>query len=215
MKNIKGCGRRDWRPPGGFSLVELLAVLVVMLVLAALSVPAANRMLRASSLNSAGRVLVDQLNLARQVALTKGLPVEVRLYKLPDYTEPSTASPTVFRAFQLFLLDEEGVANPLAKAEFFQVPVVVSQETSESGLFSDTSSHAEVNPGSNGFGLPVFQANYRYVAFTFLPGGSTDLNSGRNFVTLVLQNDRPLVEGTNFFTVQLDPVSGSVRHFRP
>jgi uncharacterized protein (TIGR02596 family) len=202
----------------GFSLVELLVVLVVIVLLSSLSVPALNKMLRSSNLNTAGRSLVDQLNYARETARAKSLPVEIRLYKLPDYGKDSTTTVTaaggVYRGFQAFLLDENGQAVALGRAVYFQAPVVISAGAQESSLLSDTAS-AHLEQAGTGKPIAGYGTNYRYIPFLLNPGGSTDLSTGKNCLTLLMQNGKPLAQGANFFTVQIDTMNGAVRSFRP
>ena len=66
--------------------------------------------------------------------------------------------------------------------------------------------------------------NYDYVAFRFLPDGSTNLPgksatdaNGAWFVTLQNINDKPVgtTPPNNFYTLQVDPVSGTLKQFRP
>lgn len=204
----------------GFTLLELLVVIAILAMLMVLTVPGITSTLRASHLNTAGRALVDQINLARQVTRSRNLPVEVRLYRLPDYNQPATdpvgTTSGVFRAFQILLVDENGAIVPLSRPEYLQSPVVISPGSKESALLADTNaSHAERAPAATDPNLGTYGKNYRFVPFQFSPGGTTDLTAGKDFVTLVLQNDKPLSDGVNFFTVQIDPVSGSARSFRP
>lgn len=207
------------RSTRGFSLVELLVVIAIMAILTGLAVPAFSSTMRASNLRSAGRVLIDNFNNARQLAQSRNTPVEVRLYKLPDYNQGNSASPSVYRALQIFLVKEDGTKIPFSKPEYFQSPAVISSDTSQSALLADAattdSPHAESGPGSSDPKLGAYANNYRYIPFQFLPSGLTDLSTGKNFVTLVLQNDKPLSQGANFFTVQVDCINGSVRSVRP
>lgn len=203
----------------GFSLVELLVVIAVIAIITGLAVPAFSSTMRASNLRSAGRVLIDQFNMARQISQSRNLPTEVRLYKLPDYSQGTSGTPSVYRGIQVFLVKEDGTRVPSSRVEYFQSPIVISSDTSYSALLADASasnsSHAEKTPGPTDPKLGSYAGNYRYIPFQFLPSGLTDLSSGKNFVTLVVQNDKPLAQGANFFTVQVDCINGSVRSVRP
>ena len=70
----------------------------------------------------------------------------------------------------------------------------------------------------------IVKPNYRYASFRFLQDGSTNLSpSSTWFVTIHNLTDTPT--GTtmkkanndpiNFFTLQIDPVSGAIKGFRP
>lgn len=202
---------------GGFTLLEMMVVLAVVALLATLTIPTVNKVVRASNLSSSGRQFMDQCVLARQTAQAKNMPVEVRLYRLPDYNADAAASPEVYRAFQIFLVGDSNV--PLTKPDFFKTPVVISPGTNESAFLADlsdsASSHKQVSPAATDPKLGVHGNNYQYAAFRFLPSGATDLVATKNFVTFVLEDDKSVAEGGNFFTVQIDPVNGSVRSFRP
>lgn len=205
MADRSGMPRKD-----AFSLIEMLAVLSVVGLLVSLSVPVARQVLRANHLRMGGHLVVDQLKLARQTAMTKNLPVEIRFYQLPDYNS-SSSSPEVFRAFQLFLKAPER-SVPLGKAEFLEHPVYFVGNSAPSPLLSR---HPALEGSSAGIEIARFGNRYRYVAFTYRSDGSTDLSAAGNFVTLALQHDKPIDQGGNFITVQIDPVVGSVQSFQP
>ncbi len=55
----------------GFSLIELLTVVLIIGIIAGFVVPAVNGIGRGSQLTNAGNAVVDMMNLARQEAMTK------------------------------------------------------------------------------------------------------------------------------------------------
>src|SRR5882757_726404 len=70
----------------GFSLIELLSVVTVLSVLAVATVPAVKGTLDGINVNGAAGVAEAELLLARQTAISRNLPVEVRFYKVDDGT---------------------------------------------------------------------------------------------------------------------------------
>ena len=67
-----------------FSLVELLVVMAVIAIVAGFAVPAVTTMLKGSQLTQGSQMVVDQIALARQTALSRNRSVEVRFYKFAD-----------------------------------------------------------------------------------------------------------------------------------
>ena len=187
-------------------------------ILVLLSLPTLVSTLRSSYLNTSGLNLMNQIALARQTAIARNLPVEVRFYKVPAVGTASTSAPTAWRAFQLFLVESTSV-TPLSMVEYTQAAVVVSPAVDKSALFADAgntgSSHAEKTPGPTDPNVTPYLKNYHYIAFRISPSGSVDVQPGRDFVTLVLNDDKTLETGGNYFTVQIDSVNGNVRSFRP
>ncbi len=195
-----------------FSLVELLTVLAIMALMAVVAAPAVNQMLRATKLTTSGQAVIDELNFARQTAQSRNACVEVRFYKLPDDSAAAGSTPSIYRAQQSFIV-QDGSTNPIGKAAFLSAPAIFSAGASESAFLSSTNHQEQAAPG--GVNLPGYGTNYVYRSFRFSPNGSVDLQNSENFFTLVLQNGKALNAGANFFTVQINPISGSIRSFRP
>jgi len=211
MRRPIGNRQLDVPKSWAFSLIELLAVMAVIAILAVLAIPAVTSTLRASRLTTTGQFVVDELNLARQAAVSRNIPVEVRFYKLPDYNQTAYAPPSVYRALQSFTI-QDGKATPLSKARFFPSPVILSGGASESPFLSSTNPE-QASPA--GVTVAGYGASYRYRSFQFTAAGFATIATAENSFTLVLQNDKPLAQGANFFTIQINPITGSVRHFRP
>lgn len=205
-----------------FSLVETLVVMAIVAILALLSVPAFETVMKGSRVTIAGRSVVDDLSMAQQTALSRNLPVEFRLYKLPNELNPS--GPRVYRAFQTFLSGD--TATPLTKVIFFPPGIAVMEDRSTSGspkspLFANPGALTEPvpKPGTEGISLPKYGTDYEFVSFRFKANGETDLNNVPQgaFFTLVTLTDVKADGGlpANFVTIQIDPLNGRVRTFRP
>jgi uncharacterized protein (TIGR02596 family) len=205
------------RPPSrapeeaAFSLVELLVVIAILAILAAVCLPAVNSSLRASNLNAAGEAVIDQLNFARQTALSRNLPVEFRLYKLPGYNQDSSSTPTTYRAMQAYVLD--GTSSvPLSRPQYFSSPVRISTNASESPALDPLMLPETTSPAES---LPVYGKNYTYRSFYFKPGGRASFLQTNVYFTLSLENDKSLSQGANYYTIQIDPLTGRPRDYRP
>ncbi len=213
-------------PSRAFTLVEMLVVLAIIVIVSALAIPMIQGTTRAYQLNATGQAMINQLTLARQNALSSSHLVEVRFYQLPDYNQPSTGSPSVYRAMQCLTEGDPTASGSitltaLSKPFLFPVPVVLSTTTSPNNV-SPLLSAAPTPPSSTDPLLPNYGSNYKYSAFHFKPDGSTDLTNSsagtpQNSITLVLENDKAGASGlpANYETLQIDPVIGSVRRFLP
>ncbi|HSI87228.1 MAG: Verru_Chthon cassette protein D [Candidatus Methylacidiphilales bacterium] len=209
------------RGASAFTLMELVAVMAIIAVIATLSLPAIMPMMRSSSLNTGAGMVVDELNLARQTALTENREVQVRLYKLPSSSDSSDVQ---FRAFRCFVKESEDPVQwkPLTKVRYLSDQVIFSADPKYSTLLDDgnaarsgLSRSTETFPGSS---VPT-----TYVSFSFRPDGGTNLSPidpplGNWFLTLHLAKDpKNATTGlpNNYFTTQVEPVTGRVRTFRP
>jgi len=200
-------------PTRAFSLVEMLVVISIIAILAGFSLPAMNQIQSATALSSASESLVDQLKLARQQAVTRNRPVEVRLYQLPD---PSDASKKVWRGLQLFIVEEDGLVAA-ERPVYFPAQVRMADSATYSSLLDQ--SRVDVTQGSgadSGVTLPGVGGNYNYRAFRFRPDGSTSLASSA-FATLYPGNapTSGSAPAQNWFAVQIDSLTGAVQTFRP
>ena len=206
-----------------FSLIELVVVIAIIAIIATFTVPAATTILRGSALTQASQTLTDQISYARQRALSRNLAVEVRFYQYADPEAPGekVSDPTTgqYRAMQLFEVVESGVAVPLDKSQRLPISVVIEPNATFSTLISAASQIPAKRPVASDPELPRGVAkNYNYVSFRFQQDGSTNLAPATQwFVTIRNLTDK--VTGStpppNFFTLQIDPVSGAVKGFRP
>jgi len=219
-----------------FSLVELLVVISVIAIIAGFAVPAVTTMIRGSSLTQGSQNIADQIVLARQLALSRNRSVEVRFYKFADPEtpgeDPKNPKTGFFRACQTFEILDNGGALPSGGLIRLPAGVIMNEGT----LSTILKERPREEPKSSDPSLPDTQAlrNYEYVALRFLPDGSTDLpptgvesgdSKGDSWYLTIhgaqIQNKGAGGAGKtdtlpdNFFTLQIDPITGSTRSYRP
>ncbi|HYR57249.1 MAG TPA: Verru_Chthon cassette protein D [Chthoniobacteraceae bacterium] len=211
-----------------FSLIELIIVISVIVIIAAFTMPAMNTILRGSNMTQASGLIVGQLSIARQQALSRNRPVEVRFYRFADPETPgeTVADPSTgqFRAMQLFEVQQSGVALPIDKMQRLPGGVIFAYApgTGLSSLIDKGTAGAPTQASADQTAprLPRgVDMNYEYVSFRFQQDGSTNKNpTGKWFITLISINDKLAASDKpppNFFTVQIDPVSGVTKTYRP
>ena len=172
-----------------FSLIELLAVMAVIGMLATLSLVAMNGIREGRDLNQASSLVLDQLSLARQSALSKNARVRWLIISAPD---SRNGDPAAFRRTQLELFSPAARAwQPLGRAITFPTAILADPKNSTNILTNSAAGATN--------------------AVTFLANGRPDLNPN-NVFSLTLSGAR---NTNNFITIQLDPVSGRCRTFQP
>lgn len=203
------------RIPQAFTLVELLAVMAVAGIVFTLSLTALNSMKRSSGLTNGMNDLVGELARGRQLAITKNRAVEVRFYR----DESGAAAGQHYRSFQLFEYADDGATVAAGKVKWLPGGVILDSNANLSTLLADSQikswNHAtDPQPSLPGPGL-----NYSAKVFRFRPDGSADLpmSGSQWFVTLhsAVDGDNRSTLPPNYATVQVEPVNGLVRYFRP
>lgn len=215
--SCRTAGRKPKPRRSAFSMVELLVVIAIIALLTLLSMPAFEQMVKSSRVTMGGRAIIDELILAQQTALSRSMPVEVRFYKLPALNQPPTSAPAAYRAVQAFYVENTGL-KPLGKVLYLPPGLSIVEDAAKSSLLAESGGpliDPTEHPGD--MSLPNYGTNYRFRSFRFRTNGETDMTDAPAFITLAMQHEKT-VSGdlpANFLTLQIDPVSGRVRVFRP
>ena len=194
-------------------MVELLVVMVVLSILLLVSIPSLVGSTGGSRLTIAGDLLLNVLSEAQQKAIASDSEVEVRFFENTE--PPALGGAPELSSFQLFTLASTG--EDVALASFVpsngitKLPegVVISRKEKVNSLLQQ--------PFKEQVSANLRERAKRYLAIRFLPDGSTNLSPGQLwFITLVADTSEEVGEvPTNYYTVQLDPVTGRQRTFRP
>ena len=197
----------------GFTLIELLVVVGIVVLLAALSLPAFRSASAGAQLTSASQAVIDGLNGARQIALTLNQEVEVRFYQFPDVNGGGNP-PQEYQAFQAFSL-KDGVYTALGKTIFLPKTIVISSD----GTLSPPLSGTAQAPPTGAPSLPGPALAYTYLPLRFRADGAIDTSVGSwnvsGYLTLCRKSERTSASPVDFITIQIDALSGRVRGYRP
>ena len=127
------------RPPrkarlAGFTLIEIMVVLLIMSILIAFTIPALGPALNGSKLRQASDTVESVFSIGKQVSITESETVQMRFYKYVDESVPGGTEE--FRAVQAVIErrdpeDHQIILEtvPVTKVEALPVPYIISSNT--------------------------------------------------------------------------------------
>jgi uncharacterized protein (TIGR02596 family) len=192
-----------------FSLLEMLLVLVLMAVLAALALEGYSAMVQANAVSAGADMLSDVLTEGRSDAVAQNTTVEVRIYAVTQ-SGPLTTPFRTYSALQLHWLKADGTTPPAASPVLLPAWVVIDSTAEHSPLIA-------ANPETATPDASDMRLNSQTRVFRFLPDGSTDLNPATNWfmtVRTASQSD-PAHFPSDWASITVDAGTGRPQIYRP
>ncbi len=203
----------------GFSLIELLSVLAIVSILAVTTMPAIRGTLDGVTISGAANVVESELAFARQVAMSRNLPVEVRFYKHDDGNGMAwRAVASVIPASVTGATADEW----LSRGKVLPGNVVADDAQEFSTLISRAGTASVTNEGpwtaTESSAAPGILRGKSYVGFRFRPDGSINLPNGQPWcVTLRSFTSRQAASAPadNYVSIVLDSLTGRTMSYQP
>lgn len=213
-KQELGCGKTGSTRQFAFSLIEILVVIAIMVILMAVVVPASSSLMGGMNIGRSAGMVTDELNFARQTALSRNRDVEVRFYKLGSKLDGNNKQ---FRALRSFLIEgvDPSTWKPLSRLKHLPEPIIISDDATYSTLLDAGGGRSGLSQGNEA--LPG-TGTADYISFLFRANGGTSLKpiTEKWFVTLYSEKGKSGAGlPPNYFTAQVDPVTGRTRSYRP
>lgn len=220
------------RSSRAFTLVELLVVMALIAMLAAVGAPSAFKAVAGNKLVTSGDLIYNKLVQSQQTAISENKPVEIRFYSYKD--KEMGDEKAMLQSFQIFRVDIDAASgaeqlNKISEPFYLSNGIVIAANDKLSTLVNTplTKTSGEVFSRSQ-------DGKADYWKFRFLPDGSTDLVDYTDvkqdtdkrklwFLTVLKAEsvDAASVGGTtpssprNYYAIQVEPFTGRIRSFRP
>ena len=196
-----------------YSLIELLAVMATIGLLATTALPAMRGILDGVNVSGAAGMAEAELSLARQTAMSRNLPVEIRFYQHDDGTGLKWRQVGVLIPASASGLSSDQWITP---GKILSGNIIME----ESGDFSTILSKATAPPytGTESASAPPSVRGKNYVGFRFNSDGSSNLPSDQAWC-LTLKNPFTKAQGqapaANYVALVLDPLTGRTVSYQP
>ena len=177
-------------PRVGFTLVELLVVVAIIGVLSTFAIGGLRSISRASALTTTAQRVADQINLARQIATARNLPVEVRVYCLP-YFGMTTGGAWLFRGMQVYVVNGTNY-EAASRRVLFPERVIIRDQDLVSVMSHISYSNSIITTNWGEFG----RRGYGYRYFTIRPDGKAVIYPTTDNTNTNVMNDY-----NNWFTL--------------
>lgn len=191
---------------GGFSLVELLAVIAIGLILMVAVAPALNSTSKSAELGMAAQMLVDEIHFCRSQAAGLNRPVELCFIRSPG------ANSTWFEEFRSRSLEQDGNSRWMSRTRKLPEAIAISSDSNLSNVLGCQTAV----PGAQG---------REEMSLRFAPSGEMELvsplspiGSSERFITLGYKSDFQRSQATlpvNFVTIQIDSRNSRAAMLRP
>ncbi len=219
---------KNWRAhsrllQSGFSLAELMTVLAVISILAALSFPSVASFNQSAALKSAGNGLVDLATFAHDYALSHNATTA-----LVGVTSSSNASSAQYRAF-VVLANNQGVWSQVSNWYRLPQSTVMSSSNANtflsyqngggySGNYPQTFLVPSTSASALTFrGTPVNNSdNTGFAYLIFFPDGHID-TTGSSAINMRLVNSQNQATGSpaDYYDLIFNPMTGTVKISQP
>lgn len=217
---FKVCCLMRLRPRRGraFTLIELLAVIAVIGLITATTVPMLFSTMKANRLSAAGEELVNRISLAQQMAVSRNHEIELRFY---HYSDPEDgASKDHYRAMLIAqpAPDPNAPGNVetivLSDMSYMRNGIVIANDKDLSQILTEGSREDTADADRR-----IRNATASYKTIRFFPDGSCDVTlvTNKAYLTVVEERDFEREGGIpkNFFAVQVDHYTSRATTYRP
>lgn len=185
----------------GFTLIELLSVIAVMMLLLVGGLVGGGNLIRERRIDDAGRILIAEIEYARQLAVSRNRNAEVRFFRAARYAGQAES----YHRIQVGLIDKDGVFQPEGKRIALPEGIILSAREALSPVIHT------LHGGTGG-----------YVSLIIRPTGFLQPQPGMPlgadwFITAIRENDEAteIAEIPNFATISIDPWTGRTQLYRP
>ena len=189
---------REW----GFSLLELLIVVAIMITLMSLATPALTSLLESGNLARGGQALADEINLARQLAASQNRVVELRILK--------NETPPGYGLLQVWGTDAGGTNVPLSRVMKLPQNIVIAENTTLSAAIEKTPTATMPTNSS--------MAGRAYTYLRIRPSGAVDPSLAMSNFFFAVVSSRSATNSAlppNYVTIQVNPLTGTPLVYRP